>query len=155
MNAMAIISKTITPTSNQTIAPLPFCTGAAGGAGGTGGLGCGATGAGATAGATAGCGGAVGALVGGVALGGAAVGVGVGAGVGVGVVPPGAAVGGDFHCEGGTITVAPRSAAGCLRSAPCVAIGAPHSGQNAFCSGTVAPHLVHFAIHEFSAPFYE
>ena len=34
----------------------------------------------------------------------------------------------------------------------CADIGAPHSGQNAFCSGTDAPHLEHFAIHEFSAP---
>src|SRR2546421_2603936 len=125
---MTIISKTITPTSSQTVAPLPFCTGAGtmGGGVGADGVGRGATGAGATGGA----------LVGFGALGVAAAGGAVG--VGVGVVPPVAGVGGVFHCEGGTITVAPRSAADCLRSAACADIGAPHSGQNAFCSGTDA-----------------
>ena len=73
-----------------------------------------------------------------------------GAGVGGGVAPP--VAGGAFHFDGGTMTVAPKSAADCFRSAACADIGAPHSGQNAFCSGTDAPHLEHFAIHEFSAP---
>src|SRR5437868_14904548 len=47
------------------------------------------------------------------------------------------------HCEGGTMMVAPRSAAGCLRSAACAEVGAPHSGQNALSSDTLAPHFKH------------
>ena len=129
----------IAPTSSQTVAPLPLGAGAMGATGGADGR----------------------VDNGGVAAGGALVGVGVAAGallagggvagVGFGAAPP-AAGGGAFHCDGGTMTVAPRSAADCLRSAACADIGAPHSGQNAFCSGTDAPHLEHFAIHEFSAP---
>src|SRR2546423_1183604 len=76
--------------------------------------------------------------------------------VGRGALPPPVGVGGGapplVHCDGGTMTVAPRSADGCLRSAACAEVGAPHSGQNAFCSGTSAPHFAHFAINEFSAP---
>ena len=127
---MMMTSKTIAPTSNQTVTPLPRGASVTGGAGGV-------TTGGALRVVGVGVGVAVGALLagGGVAAGG--VGVGFGA---------------ELHCDGGTMTVAPRSAADCFRSAACADIGAPHSGQNAFCSGTDAPHLEHFAINEFSAP---
>src|ERR1043165_1603197 len=101
MNAMMTMSKTIAPTSNQTVMLLPRGVSVTGGRVGV------ATG---------------GALVGGrvgVAAG-ALVAGGVVAGVGFGAVPP--VAGGAFHFDGGTMTVAPRSAADCFRSAVCADI---------------------------------
>src|SRR5437870_927622 len=108
---MMMTSKTIAPTSNQTVALLPRGASVTGGAGGV-----------ATGGALCVVGSGVGVAAGVLLAGGVTA---DGAGVGGGVAPP--VAGGAFHFDGGTMTVAPKSAADCFRSAACADIGAPHS----------------------------
>ena len=54
------------------------------------------------------------------------------------------------HCEGGTITVAPKFGSADWRDGV-AAVGAPQFWQKAFCSDTSAPHCVHVAMKGASA----